>query len=73
MTIEQFINSNIHSDIQAREILNKQIGYLEQGKYIYAVGQDPVKATADWLEKLKKFRFELDTIITELLLHKSRS
>jgi hypothetical protein len=69
MTIEQFINSNI----QAKEILNKQISYLEQGKFIYAVGQDPVKATADWLEKLKKFRFELDTIITELLLHKSRS
>jgi hypothetical protein len=69
MTIEQFINSNI----QAKEVLNKQISYLEQGKFIYAVGQDPVKATADWLEKLKKFCFEFDTIITELLLHKSRS
>ena len=69
MTIEQFINSNI----QVKEVLNKQISYLEQEQFIYAVGQDPVKATADWLEKLKKFRFELDTIITELLLHKSRS
>jgi hypothetical protein len=69
MTIEQFINSNI----QAREVLKKQIGYLEQGKCIYAVGQDPVKATADWLENLRKFCFEFDTIITELLIHKARS
>jgi hypothetical protein len=52
--------------IALRKSLGAHITFLEAGGRIHPVGQDPEKATAELLERLKHYRSEVETWLVSL-------
>ena len=52
--------------IEVRKSLSRHITYLEAGNKIRPIGQDPDKASAELLERLKQYRAEVQKWLAHL-------
>ena len=52
--------------IEVRKSLGRHIAHLEAGNPIHPIGQDPDKATAELLIRLKQYRAEVESWLVEL-------
>jgi hypothetical protein len=52
--------------IEVRKSLGHHIAYLEAGNKIHPIGQDPDKATAEFLERLKQRRLDVERWLVQL-------
>ena len=47
--------------IELRTSLSGHIAYLEAGNTIHPIGQDPQQATAEFVQRLKQYRAEVQS------------
>jgi hypothetical protein len=52
--------------IEIRKSLGRQIAYFEAGNKIHPIDQDPNKATAEFLKRLKQYRSQVEEWLAHL-------
>ena len=50
--------------IATRDMFNRKIIRLESARGLYSIGNDPTKAKAAWLRKLKVWRNEIEDLLS---------
>jgi hypothetical protein len=52
--------------IELRRNLGRHIAYLEAGNTIHPIGQDPEQATIEFVQRLKRYRVEVESWLAHL-------